>query len=253
MQEVIPEEERFRSFFNIDKIYHFRDLRNMRPGLYRKLLAFLKDVRPIFKTFVILNPEDRKGTFWGDYSNEYLIFARLISLEELYGDIQVKISGDGKVLSEPLEFNFPELIVSEKLKLIDALNKHFPKKYKWNGSNNQQIFLFGTYTPINSTKLRDSDKYPCLTIEADYKSGDAWRALQEMKQSALSQFPEAVISFSDNGSDVLFKIADFTLESESENEKINDLIGSIKKIMAGSTFSRIVIKYCISADNQKDY
>lgn len=237
LSEYIKSDEFLKGYFHMNKIYNFSDLKTIEPKLYKKLRALIKSVNPIFKLFVVLIPRDEEGRFWSDYADTYLSARELIPpitskeyCDLKYGYVQIDLSTDGKLLPDPHPFRFAHLNASEKCKLLDALDKHFPKKYNWTGSNNRAIKLGGVFSPVDRKSLRDSDAYPEFEFSAESKDEsvqlEAWQAMKKMEKLVNEQSPNAVISYS-GGECMLFTVLDLDCELNLILEPIQQMLAEL--------------------------
>lgn len=247
-------EEFFKDYFCMNRIYDFRDLRDIKPGLYKKLLAFMKDIKPIFKVFVVLIPLDKYGRFWTDYAYTYLssfknltkksVFVKddkggLIAVQDKTGHIEIELNKEGKLLPGPYKLKFPDLTIAEKIRILNVLDKHFPKKYRWSGSNNLAISLFDIYFPVDRKSLRESDAYPRFGFVAEAKDkktqDEVWELMEKMELMVKELSPNAAVSY-DGGHFVSFEVLDLNCE-------VNLIAEPIKKMLDELPLENIEITY----------
>lgn len=123
---------------------------SIKPGFRKRLLQFVKSLKPLFKTRIICDVGTSTSRDVG----------------EIWSPAMIRVEGD------IAELRFPVLNVTQRNTLIDILDRHFPKRYCWDGSNNRPVLLNGTYVPID-WKLIDREPIipvALLTIICSYSS-----------------------------------------------------------------------------------
>lgn len=135
---LLDKERFFKLFFNIDKIYEYKELQKIDPEVYKKIDSFMLDLKKLFNPVPVLVPYDKTGVYWTDYSFSYCDL-RKIPLSGQYMVIEIPIK-EGKIAERSISIQFEHFKTKqERTNVSNILEKHFSKNYQWNGSNEEYI------------------------------------------------------------------------------------------------------------------